>query len=855
MNKTILNNWNGGENRGPEESVALNELSRMYGFTHTDGVLRSSNGQTAYTFDAGNSGGTPVQMYRYAAPNGNRYTLVVDSNSKVYVDLELTEPAVQHRPIYNPADTSTDAAYSFCPFGGQLFFSRYDHATSETTFPSMQYWDGFQYSTGTVTCAAGTTVTGVGTSNFPGVRCGDTIFIGADAACTTWNGPYYVTDINQIVTLTDADGTDKFTLTYGGETSGEIAYDATAATVKTALEAMTAFAVGDVTVTGSAGGPWTIRLVGTYFQSDSLTAFTATGTGCTATVTFSLTINTNGPTATSVPYIISRVHQAGLRPPTAVTLAAASGGGTSPGFTTDTGYHFAACWANLATGRRSNPTYCAATVDVTNGQKVTVTIPDTGTLTGSATQEDALEIWRETTAESGVYYLAKTVKRDQAGYLLPSTTDISGDEVMGTTALTANRDEPPRGGKLLAWNGYMFMWGVEQANTAGNTWTSGKFKNRLYWSAFNQPEYWDDGLEYGVITPANLADPFTGGMVQFHDQANPIMDVAVEGGSADNIRSNLLIMTKFGPFHRFSGYNHDTWVIDTGVIDSTCTTMRALVSNNDLLGWWSAQGPVAKANTFGSNEVLRIYRKQFPTESRPFRDVYTGARVKHVCGANWGDWFVWAYPSTEGTVQTYPTRLIMYHIPTGSWTSLCENDFGDGDTDQGDQYWYIRDLCAWPAGTAGSTNEEDRLYAIGSIAKANTGAIGYAVRLETKTSTATYWDAGSTDGVNCLARTGFITLDDPYEKEKVQYLEFCFNKPVSQQTVSIAVWDAETGAAITKANNSFTLASGTVGRHIKKVHLGNSRARSFQIEVSGSFTAQVSLNWIRLVTAKGGTVS
>jgi hypothetical protein len=48
-----------------------------------------------------------------------------------------------------------------------------------------------------------------------------------------------------------------FTLTFQGLTTGGIAYNASAATVQTALEALANIAVGDVTVTGAAGGPWT----------------------------------------------------------------------------------------------------------------------------------------------------------------------------------------------------------------------------------------------------------------------------------------------------------------------------------------------------------------------------------------------------------------------------------------------------------------------------------------------------------------------------------------------------------------------------------------------------------------------
>lgn len=53
-----------------------------------------------------------------------------------------------------------------------------------------------------------------------------------------------------------------FTLTFDGQTTGNIAYNASAATVETALEALSNIGSGDATVSGSAGGPWTVEFTG-----------------------------------------------------------------------------------------------------------------------------------------------------------------------------------------------------------------------------------------------------------------------------------------------------------------------------------------------------------------------------------------------------------------------------------------------------------------------------------------------------------------------------------------------------------------------------------------------------------------
>ena len=68
--------------------------------------------------------------------------------------------------------------------------------------------------------------------------------------------------VGALVTLgSQASGT--FTLTYNGQTSGTIAYNAAASAVVTALEALTTIGAGNVEVTGNTGGPYTIRMKGT----------------------------------------------------------------------------------------------------------------------------------------------------------------------------------------------------------------------------------------------------------------------------------------------------------------------------------------------------------------------------------------------------------------------------------------------------------------------------------------------------------------------------------------------------------------------------------------------------------------
>lgn len=66
----------------------------------------------------------------------------------------------------------------------------------------------------------------------------------------------------QTVTITGGPTGGTFTLTFDGETTAGIAFDAPSKAVKAALEALSNIGVGDVKVTGSAGGPYTVEFRG-----------------------------------------------------------------------------------------------------------------------------------------------------------------------------------------------------------------------------------------------------------------------------------------------------------------------------------------------------------------------------------------------------------------------------------------------------------------------------------------------------------------------------------------------------------------------------------------------------------------
>jgi hypothetical protein len=111
----------------------------------------------------------------------------------------------------------------------------------------------------------------------------------------------YAAVTNEVQTLTVTGGPTggTFTITWSGQTTAAIAYNATAAVVQTALEALSNIAPGDVVVTGSAGGPWTLTWGGTQL-GENVAAPTTTESftgGTTPDITIATT--TAGGSATA----------------------------------------------------------------------------------------------------------------------------------------------------------------------------------------------------------------------------------------------------------------------------------------------------------------------------------------------------------------------------------------------------------------------------------------------------------------------------------------------------------------------------------------------------------------------------
>lgn len=123
----------------------------------------------------------------------------------------------------------------------------------------------------------------------------------------------------QTVTITGSPTGGTFTLTFDGETTANIDFDATNAEVDTALEALSNIGVGEVTVTGGPGPgtPWVV----TFSSSlGNVPQMTADGSGLTggSSPAVAVTTNTPGDNLTDIGY---RAPEVGSEPvPNGVSL-------------------------------------------------------------------------------------------------------------------------------------------------------------------------------------------------------------------------------------------------------------------------------------------------------------------------------------------------------------------------------------------------------------------------------------------------------------------------------------------------------------------------------------------------------
>ncbi len=93
----------------------------------------------------------------------------------------------------------------------------------------------------------------------------------------------------QVVTVNNGPTAGTFTLTFQGQTTTGVAYNATASAVQSALEALSNIAAGEAVVTGNAGGPYTVTFSGGTLAGTDVSKMTGSGALLTGSSVYAAT--------------------------------------------------------------------------------------------------------------------------------------------------------------------------------------------------------------------------------------------------------------------------------------------------------------------------------------------------------------------------------------------------------------------------------------------------------------------------------------------------------------------------------------------------------------------------------------
>ncbi len=93
----------------------------------------------------------------------------------------------------------------------------------------------------------------------------------------------------QVITVNNGPTAGTFTLTFQGQTTAGIAYNAAASAVQSALEALSNIAAGEAVVTGNAGGPYTLTFSGGTLAGTDVSEMTGSGALLTGSSVYAAT--------------------------------------------------------------------------------------------------------------------------------------------------------------------------------------------------------------------------------------------------------------------------------------------------------------------------------------------------------------------------------------------------------------------------------------------------------------------------------------------------------------------------------------------------------------------------------------
>lgn len=218
-----------------------------------------------------------------AADNGDgTFTLTADTAGKPFIVTTRIGSGTNEQQVVTLGNSPTAGTFTLT-YSGQITSGIAYNAAASAVDTALEALSNIGVGDVTVTGSAG----GPWTVEFTGALA-DT-----DVALMTADDSNLVgTNEEQTISLGTVTG-GTFTLTYDGQTTGNIAYNASAATVEAALEGLSNIGAGEATTTGSAGGPWTVTFSGNLAGTD-VDQITVDGTNLTGKLSVSITQTTDG---------------------------------------------------------------------------------------------------------------------------------------------------------------------------------------------------------------------------------------------------------------------------------------------------------------------------------------------------------------------------------------------------------------------------------------------------------------------------------------------------------------------------------------------------------------------------------
>jgi RHS repeat-associated protein len=228
-------------------TVSTNSLTTNTWYSHRGLVIKTSPPGAATTKTSYDGAGRPTVVFTTDAYGDSTWSdaTTVSSSNNVLSQTEYVYDSAGNILLQTTRDRFDNETQ-----GGPLG-NPSTHPYARVSYVAT-YYDAANRLTASVNVGTngGTAYTRPGTVPFP-----------SDTVLVTSTG--YKADAVQQVLLTGSPTGGTFRLGFGGQMTGAIAYNATAATVQSALRSLSTIGPYNVLVSGPAGGPWQVRFVAT----------------------------------------------------------------------------------------------------------------------------------------------------------------------------------------------------------------------------------------------------------------------------------------------------------------------------------------------------------------------------------------------------------------------------------------------------------------------------------------------------------------------------------------------------------------------------------------------------------------